>query len=64
MKEKTDLRGGVGQVGGVLVLVVGGVTVVHTATVVTDTGDAHTVGVAQHGCHPSSLQLTVLAPAH
>ena len=52
---RTDLEGRVVDVGGVFVLVVGGVAVVHTAAVVTHAGDAHTVGVAEDGCHASCL---------
>ena len=49
----SDLEWGVVDVGGVFVLVVGGVAVVDTPTVITDTSDAHTVGIAEDRGHLS-----------
>ena len=43
----------------VLVLVVGRVTVVHTAGVVTHTGDGHPVGVAEDRGHAGHLAIII-----
>ena len=50
---RTDLEGRVVDVGGVFVLVVSGVTVVDTPTVITHTSDAHTVGITENSSHLS-----------
>ena len=49
----SDLEWGVVDVGGVFVLVVSGVTVVDTPTVITHTSDAHTVGITENSSHLS-----------
>ena len=56
LHNSSDLHGGVGgEVGVVLVLVVGGVAVVDAARVVAHAGDGHAVGVAEHRRHHSTV---------
>ena len=43
----------------VFVFVVSGVTVVHTARVVTHTGNGHPVGVAEHCGHPGHWAIII-----